>query len=82
MQFLNASWANLAEQQFDGILAVAAEMAENEEVHDTENRLHNEKIIDEAVLAEEQRHIKDSGFQLVINKKKAQKIKANQVKSN
>jgi hypothetical protein len=69
MHFLHESWANLADQH-------------PEDVNEVDSRLQNERIIDESILAEEQSNIRDSSFQLVTNKKKAQKAKTSQVKSN
>lgn len=83
MHFLHESWANLADHKpDDDVVAAQDSRAINEDVNEAERRFQNEKIINESILAEEQRNIKDSGFQLVTNRKKTQKAKASQVKSN
>ena len=84
MCFLHESWANLAEKETEDLLTAAGDVVPivREDMEESSTRKQNELIIDEAILNEEQRNIQESGFQVVINKKKAQKSKASQVKSS
>jgi len=84
MEFLNVSWANLAEHEdANEESGEDTEIRNNDGANEAEYMSRMEKEIDEAIIREEQQNLQASGFQLVTSKasKKAQKAKTTSVKN-